>query len=201
MENNLTSQPVATERYDAILQTAASLFAEKGYQNVSTEEIARTAGVSKGLVHYHFSNKEELLVKILERGRDSLSTQLDFIEETDETARSKIWAAVKAYLDVASAQPALTRMALIAFFETPYTERLKSLWLGYLEENLNAFSGLIEEGIAKGEFKPVDSKLTTHFVIGMAFEVLRVTALQQQPLDTNKIADEITGVVFDGIAQ
>lgn len=201
MKDNSSSQPVATERYDAILQTAESLFAEKGYQNVSTEEIARTAGVSKGLVHYHFSNKEELLVKILERGRDSLSTQLDFIEETDETARSKIRAAVKAYLDVASAQPALTRMALIAFFEAPYTEKLKSLWLGYLEENLNAFSGLIEEGIAKGEFEPVDSKLTTHFVIGMAFEVLRVTALQQQPLDTNKIADEITRVVFHGIAR
>lgn len=195
------SQHTSTDRYEAILQTAESLFAEKGYQNVSTEEIARTAGVSKGLVHYHFSNKEELLIKILERGRDLLSTQLSDIEETDETARSKMRAAVKAYLDVASARPALTRMALIAFFEAPYTEKLKSLWVGYLEENLNAFAGLIEEGIAKGEFEPVDSKLTTHFVIGMAFEVLRVTALQQQPLETGKIADEITRVLINGIAR
>jgi len=201
MNNNSSSQPVATERYDAILQTAESLFAEKGYQNVSTEEIARTAGVSKGLVHYHFSNKEELLIKILERGRDSLSSQLTSISDTGDSARSKMHAAVKAYLDVASAQPALSRMAVIAFFETPYTERLKNLWLTYLDENLNAFAGLIEEGIEKGEFKSVDSKLTTHFVIGMAFEILRVTAFQQQPLDTDKIADEITNVVFNGIAR
>ena len=183
------------------MQTAESLFAEKGYQNVSTEEIARTAGVSKGLVHYHFSNKEELLVKILERGRESLSSQLTSITDTGDSARLKIHAAVKAYLDVASAQPALSRMAVIAFFETPYTERLKNLWFTYLEENLNAFAVLIEEGIEKGEFHPVDSKLTTHFVIGMAFEILRVTAFQQQPLDTNKIADEITNVVFNGIAR
>jgi len=38
-------------------------------------------------------------------------------------------------------------------------------------------------------------------MVGMAYEILRVTAFQQQPLDTNKAADEIIAVVFDGIAR
>lgn len=201
MNNNSHSQHVSTERYDAILQTAESLFAERGYQNVSTEEIARTAGVSKGLVHYHFSSKEELLAKILENGKVVLSSRLESIATTENTARAKMRAAVEAYLEAANSQPALTRMGLITLFEAPYTERLKDIWWTYLEENLNSFASLVEEGISNGEIEPVDSHLITHFVIGMAFEILRVTAFQQKPLEPGPIADEITRVVFNGIAR
>ena len=201
MKQDSGLHPTGTERYDAILQVAEKLFAERGYQNVSTEEIAKTAGVSKGLVHYHFSSKEELLEKILEKGRVVLSTRLDSIAATDNTARSKMRAAVEAYLEAANSQPALTKMGLITLFEAPYTERLKGLWRTYLEENLNSFASLIEEGIARGEIEPVDSHLTTHFVIGMAFEILRVTAFQQNPLEPGQIADEICRVIFDGIGR
>lgn len=196
-----TSNQTTTYRYDAILQAAATLFAEKGYQNVSTEEVARTAGVSKGLVHYHFSSKEDLLAKILENGKVMLSSKLASITTTENTARAKIRAAVETYLEAANSQPSLTRMGMITLYEAPYTERLKDAWWTYLEENLNIFASLVDEGIANGEIEPVDSHLLTHFVVGMAFEILRVTTFQQQPLEARKIADEICRVVFDGVGR
>ena len=36
------------------------LFAEKGYENTSIEEITATVGVAKGTLYYHFSSKEEI---------------------------------------------------------------------------------------------------------------------------------------------
>lgn len=196
-----TSLPNSTDRYDAIVQAAQQLFAERGYQSVSTEEIAKTAGVSKGLVHYHFGSKEELVVRILENGQGILTEVLDAIAQSPNTAREKVKAAIKAYLEMASSGPGLARIALTSFFETADIPRIRSIMLKSLEEQLLKFVALIDEGIANGEFRPVDSRLTTHFVIGMAFEVLRVITVQHQPMNAEKIADEVTGILIDGIGR
>ena len=49
-----------------ILSAARSLFAEKGFEATSTQEIAERAGVNKRLVFYYFVNKEELRLAVLE---------------------------------------------------------------------------------------------------------------------------------------
>ena len=46
-----------------ILEAAASLFGREGFQGASMHAVARAAGVSKGLLHYHFRSKEHLLLE------------------------------------------------------------------------------------------------------------------------------------------
>jgi TetR/AcrR family fatty acid metabolism transcriptional regulator len=192
---------ISTEKYDAIVQVAQRLFGEKGYQSVSLEEIARTAGVSKGLVNYHFGSKEDLLISVISGNKDILTGELDGIARSNETARHKMQAAMQAYLEAASSGLAIAQMAFIAFFEVAYTEKVRGILSTALDENLLKFVALVDEGIAKGELRPVDSVLTTHFVIGMALEMIRVATVQQQPLQPGKIAEEITGILFDGISR
>ena len=189
------------ERYYAILQSAEVLFAEKGYQGVSVDEIARNAGVAKGLVNYHFGSKENLLVHVLSKGTSTLFAQLDSVISQKKSAREKIRAAIEIYLSVASAGPAMTRMAMIATFEAAYSESLRKLWLAFMDQNLNKFNELVEEGIASGEIKPVDSWLVTQFVMAMAFEVLRESALRQEPMDPKEAAENVTKILFEGISK
>ena len=44
-----------------IFETSMKLFAEKGYDATSIEEITATVGVAKGTLYYHFSSKEEMI--------------------------------------------------------------------------------------------------------------------------------------------
>lgn len=193
------SSYAAKGRYYSILQAAERLFGEKGYQGVSVEEIARAAGVSKGLVIYHFESKENLLLHVLSSGTATLFSQLDSVTQTHETAKDKVRAAVEIYLTVASTGPALTRMAMMATFESSYSDNIRKLWLAFLEQNLGRFARLVEEGIENGEFKQVESQLVTQLVMAMAFEVLRLATLRQQPLDPRAAADEVTRILFNGI--
>ena len=195
-----TSSSISTERFDTILRVAERLIGENGYQSVSIEEIARKAGVSKGLVNYHFGSKEDLLIRIISGNKDILTRKLDTIALSNEMARHKMQTAIQAYLEAASSGMALAQMALIAFFEVAYTEKIRKLLSTALDENLLKFVALVDEGIAKGELRPVDSVLTTHFVIGMALEMIRVATVQQQQLEPEKIAEEITGILFDGVS-
>ncbi len=55
-------------RKEKILQSALSLFAEKGYSDTSTKEISAHAGVSEALIFKHFGNKDTLLTHLIKAG-------------------------------------------------------------------------------------------------------------------------------------
>ena len=52
----------AETRRDQLLNSACRLFADKGYEVTSTEEIARHAGLTKGALYFHFKSKEDILL-------------------------------------------------------------------------------------------------------------------------------------------
>jgi AcrR family transcriptional regulator len=52
---------LSKEKQDRILNAALKFFAANGYHLALTDEIARTAGISKGLLFHYFKNKQELL--------------------------------------------------------------------------------------------------------------------------------------------
>ena len=60
-----------------IFETSMKLFAEKGYDATSVEEIPATVGVAKGTLYYHFSNKEEIFNFLIEEGMKLLYNSID----------------------------------------------------------------------------------------------------------------------------
>jgi AcrR family transcriptional regulator len=67
--------------YERLLRTAKQLFAVRGYENTSTNMIARSAGTSESQLVKHFGSKRGLLEAIFERGWESLDTCLVSLEQ------------------------------------------------------------------------------------------------------------------------
>jgi len=63
----------AAPRFDAILDAAERVFASSGYNGATMREIAEGAGVAQGLIHYHFTNKETLFERMVERRSVSIN--------------------------------------------------------------------------------------------------------------------------------
>lgn len=175
------------------------LFVEKGYHGVSIEQIANAAGVSKGLVHYHFTSKEQLIVCILEDVLAKLSSSLDDILKSDVTSQAKIRITVKAYLTLANPRLKLARTMLT---ENVLTENISNYLSSLMEENILKLIRLVDDGIARGEFKPVNSRLVANLIRGTIFELIGEAALQQREMRSlDEIADEITEILCGGINQ
>lgn len=122
------------QRRAQILDAANALFAERAYEQVSIEDIASSAGVTRGLVHHYFGGRKEVYIGLLERlgaqreqelrpprGRsararvaDSVSRWLDWTE-----ANRTIWLATMAHgediadLEVRRAVGDLVRRAVV----------------------------------------------------------------------------------------
>ena len=56
-----------SHRREQILDAANTLFAERAYDEVSIEDIANAAGVTRGLVHHYFGGRKDVYVALLER--------------------------------------------------------------------------------------------------------------------------------------
>jgi AcrR family transcriptional regulator len=59
------------ERYDALLQEAARLFAARGFDGVSLEDLGAAVGITGPAVYRHFSNKRALLGAVLRRASEA----------------------------------------------------------------------------------------------------------------------------------
>ena len=65
-----------------LIEAAYKVLAEKGYENCSIKDIAREAGVSPGLVHYYFANKEELLAAVVKEATDAYCREMEHMRAT-----------------------------------------------------------------------------------------------------------------------
>lgn len=193
------NSPAVTERYSAILQTAERLFGEKGYRGVSIDEIAEAAGVSKGLVFYHFTSKKALVEHILKDAMTTVLTRWDAIARSDESARAKLGMTVKACFDIFDSRPYLLR---IAFFEAIFEDDMKDILAEISEETVARIDRLVKDGIATGEFRPVDTRIAATLLLVMSTLPPLQAALQPRALlPSRRIADVITGVLCDGICR
>lgn len=64
------------EKQDRILNAALTEFAKKGYQNASTNEIVKNAGISKGLLFHYFSNKKDLYLFLYDHFMEMLLEEI-----------------------------------------------------------------------------------------------------------------------------
>jgi AcrR family transcriptional regulator len=62
-----TARVSGDERQDAILVTAEALLGERAFDDISIEDLARGAGISRPTFYFYFSSKDEVLLALLDR--------------------------------------------------------------------------------------------------------------------------------------
>ena len=79
-----------------IMDASMLLFMEKGYTNTTTQDIVDKVNISRGLLYYHFKNKEDILYCLVERYSEKLLRDIHVIVyDEDKTAIEK----VRAFID------------------------------------------------------------------------------------------------------
>ncbi len=80
------SRPSNTEhRQQQIVEGLLQVMAERGYERASVAAVARAAGLTPGVVHYHFVSKQEILLRLVETLGKRLQSRLrPKLERTDD---------------------------------------------------------------------------------------------------------------------
>ena len=153
-----------SERARALLDIGARIFAEKGYEATSMRDISNAAGVSKALLYHHFSGKEDIYARISFAATQDLYAFVDSRIPEHGTAAQK----VRAYMVAAATFFEEHRSAWIAasnaFWSDPDRHRLETR-LARRRQFEQRLRDLIGEGVASGEFNPVDPALAGRLIL------------------------------------
>lgn len=84
---------------DAIMEAAARLFSENGFDGVSMRGVARAAGVSKSNIYHHFRSKEALYLAIMQSSADHLATLVENLAEGEGDFAQRLRVFARAHVE------------------------------------------------------------------------------------------------------
>lgn len=152
-----------------LMDSATGLFAERGFDGVSVDDIVAKAGVNKRMVYHYFEDKEGLYVAVLKQVFSRLSDlELKTMEDSRDPAEA-IRGILQAYFAFLSANPEF--VALISW-ENLYRGRFIAANPGALSKSpvIKRLEVFLHEGVAQGVFHPgVNVKHLLISLISMCF--------------------------------
>ncbi len=145
-----------------ILDAAAAVFADKGYQRATTREIARVADVAEGTIYNYFGNKQGLLLGILQQIVEETGNSIAAIEADDVT--SMVEQALEARLALSKKH----RMLLTFLHEARLNPEVLTFYTTHLRDHLLT---VMTERIAilhqLGIMRPADARLVARIFLAL----------------------------------
>ncbi len=168
------------DRKQALLDAAIKLFALNGFDATSTASIARSAGVTEPLIHYHFKSKDGLFTYILDEIFKEYFERFEALPQETATAFDKLVNLIRFHFKFAEDFPDQTFIVISAC--PAKLQDAAHTCASYVADQGTRMSGYIvtclQEGIASGEFKEVPATATTGLILAMVNGLMRRKSLK-----------------------
>ncbi len=158
---------------DVILAAAATAFAARGFSGTSVDTIAKASGFNKAMIYYHFRNKKGLYVEILRDVLRTMGGRAADIADADLAPSAKIEAFIDAFDTMAATRPYMPPIMMREMAEGAV--HLDSDTLRLIAAVFRNLARVLEEGAAKGVFRPAHPVLT-YFTLISPIIFFRATA-------------------------
>jgi AcrR family transcriptional regulator len=183
-----------------ILMGAAQVFAEKGYHQATTKEIARAAGVSEGTIYNYFKNKRDLLLAMIDlMGMQSVKSII--ANNPPEDPREFITSVLNDRYQIAQQ---FGKLIVPIIAEMLTDEDLRE---GAYQQLVMPIVGLVEKyvqnNIDLGRFRQLDPLIVTRAFVGAAFVnfALKLSNLdtRYEHISADSMIEQLISIFLDGL--
>jgi AcrR family transcriptional regulator len=182
---------------EQILTTAKGLFIQHGYHGLAMREISEALGVTKPALYYHFKDKEELFLAVLNIYLDEMETALDRITAEPASCRDKIEHFIEYVLVQPTEERAIIRLASQEMVQLSAPAR-KLFERIYREKFIGKIEAILRFGMEQGEFKAIRPEVATWTLLGMMYPYFYPAHAGNVGV-TGETIQQIVTVFLDGI--
>lgn len=183
-------------RKDVIISKAAILFREKGYSATSMRDLAEHVGVEAASLYNHISSKAEILQEICFRVATNFMTHIEEVEQSKRTEIQKIEAILRYHI----------KMMIERYEEVYVSDRewkhLTDPYLSNMQGQRRAYrqriGKIIEDGIAKGEFKKIDAP-TAVLIMLHAVSGIESWHRSKRKIEGDMLEDSMVEILVGGL--
>ena len=181
-----------------IFETSMRLFAEKGYDATSIEEITATVGVAKGTLYYHFSSKEEIFSFLVEEGIKLLQNSIVIKTEKLSNYIDKIKAIVLIQVKIVDKYEDIITILLSQFYGN---EQRNQKCKEYIYEYIKKIEQIVKEGIDAKQIKGGDEKIYASEIYGLICSCLVYKLRDKESFNVGKVYKEFENTVIKGLKE
>lgn len=189
-----------------LLRAARNLMVAKNSVEISLAEVAEITGNSPGLIVYHFQNKENLLLSLIEGDAREAVKQMEGLASMDLSPDKKMRMHIAGIFNAYCKTPYANRL-LNELMQNCSQESAKHVSEVFLKPIADFQRGLLEEGLAKGVFREVNATDFYFIVLGACDHLFARRSALADIFGVAEITDEVrrryskslTDIVMSGI--
>ena len=189
----------SSQRREQIIKATVDCIIMHGYHNFSMQDVATTAGVSKGIIHYYFLNKDDLMMAILDRSAVDIESML--IEKMSAVSDpiGKLEAFIAVCFDVLRTKKEYYQVNMDFWTQINQKEAVRRVVARHYEKFRSAAADVISSGVAQGVFRDLDARMYASYIVaavdGFSLQFLFDPAV----FDYDRTAKSIAEIIVAGL--
>jgi AcrR family transcriptional regulator len=192
-------RPSGDDREQAILATAERLLEERSLADISVDDLAKGAGISRPTFYFYFKSKEAVLLSLLQPVIARADSEFDGAVMRLPTDPRRVWRnGIKAFFVAFHSNPALARAATEALATS---SELRTMWSGYMQKWIDHTASLItaerERGAAPGTIPAAD--LATSLNQMNERTMMAALSAENPAVDVDRVVDTLTHIWVSSI--
>jgi len=199
MNRTQRGKQIASFRKRQITRAAYEIIAEKGYYNFTMMDIAKRAGVSSGLIHHYFKDKENMLVTLLREMQQNVRLSLERAIEPVADPMEKLGIFIDQAFGLVENEKEYIYVTFDFLTQIKFNERmqriLSKLYRGYRE----TLTQILREGKEKGIFKDVDEHYISTIFSSILLGLNQQYIVDNTSFDYHEYAGRVKTFIFDMI--
>ncbi|HRW10562.1 MAG TPA: TetR/AcrR family transcriptional regulator [Caldilineaceae bacterium] len=179
-----------------ILDAALDVFSRKGYHDTRMDEIVSTSQTSKGSIYFHFPNKEQLFLALVDQFANLLERRITEAISEHDRGMVKVQAALEACLATFGRYRRQAKVLLVQASGLGNTFEQKRLAIN------DRFAGLIalylQEAVDVGEIAPLDTEVIAQAWMGAIYNLVIRWVYTGEP-DSERIVQALVPMLLQSV--
>lgn len=150
---------MASKTRERLLDVARQLFASNGVERTTMNDIATASDKGRRTIYTYFKNKREIYDAVIERESELIIMRLRKLVSSDLDPAEKLRQYLEARFDIVEETIRESTTTQIISYLTLDYKRLERIQLLAVRKERVLFNEMIEQGVIKGVFDPVQAKL------------------------------------------
>jgi AcrR family transcriptional regulator len=197
----MTPKPdVSAERKQQIFQAAITCFGRKGYHQTTMDDIVAESGLSKGALYWYFKSKKELFLFLFNEIMAQFGKEWESIAAIQGTSvTDKLRASLALFRTEMGQMVPFFGVMMEAWALTRHDEDVESLMNEFYKPYVAIMVGIIEEGVASGEFLVKSAQATSLLILTLFDGITLAAAAGILQHDWDEIFDAAEEMVLKGL--
>ncbi len=186
-------------RKEQIMSAALSVVVAKGYDQSRMDDIVEKSQLSKGAIYWYYKSKEEVYLSLVDYWFLQYSSGVVDTLQQQESASDQLKALFDFFIEQFDKNPAVFKLLVefwrLAGLNPDFNAKLQQVYSDFLEYIIE----IIKVGVANGEFKNVEPRITALSILINIEGITWFTLFDKSGVEAHEYIDTISNFILNGL--